>query len=762
MFPDLWSEVSSLPAWDATALKLHPDQVRSAFSRLFKCPTWCDHSSFCFFIDGLDEYEETRQDDFKELVRLLSGWADAAPHGVKLCVSSREENVFLNFFSDDKRLLLQDLTRGDMEHYVRERLRDLDPEDLDRVAKVITQRASGIFFWVALIAKSIRARLEDGFDASPATIEQQVISMPDELEGLFQHLLGSIDKSYRKQAYQTFALVQLGHPYLGSNLTFEEYSFLDDYNVDREFAQKPDFPYATLTTTARSQRTNNAQRKLNAQCKGLVGQGKVFEHLVFTHRSIADWLGDYLPESLVAKSLLAGFDPDHALPQLVLARVRSRPRDQYWITKERDGQMSTDNLMSTIFPIIMRNRYMDSPPYTFLEALRLAATEAIPESLFLPRNDLLGICVSLGRHEYLDWVISVDPSVIDNANKIALLVCKATSSLMSWEDCPEEPSVRILATLLKRGISPNTAIDATSEGRKRRMPKGMTFWEYIVSGLCYLPFAAIRRTGWAIPLFLAFGANSDIRIEPVSSPIPTKDSERVRTLEASRSRPKSLSEISDNRCHDLDGFARPAFKFQFGNGIGEHKTVIKEEAEYWGPWHHGIDFLDFIVDRGGVISFEDFVRFHDFETKEAILALCARNRRALAAPTDTTPAPGTDETENPEVPENTNEKDELEADTAAHDSPPPEAEVPLAAHEESPSKFSAQTQALFRHLRKSRVFDVVLGKSIPQTKLGRTDPSLTVHCAPAILAVLVLSQLVPVLGLQWGREARGGEQSARR
>jgi hypothetical protein len=90
VLPDLWRKVLSSPAWTLTdplkAFDYDSDRVRSAFSRLLQCSSLHNSTKFCFFIDGLDEYEETTQDDYKTMVQLMFSWTQAAPHGVKLCV----------------------------------------------------------------------------------------------------------------------------------------------------------------------------------------------------------------------------------------------------------------------------------------------------------------------------------------------------------------------------------------------------------------------------------------------------------------------------------------------------------------------------------------------------------------------------------------------------------------------------------------------------------------------------------------------------
>ncbi|OCL01222.1 hypothetical protein AOQ84DRAFT_221068, partial [Glonium stellatum] len=74
-------------------------------------------AKFCFFADGLDEYEG----DDKEIIRLLQDLA-ISPN-VKICVSSRPWNAFVDAFDDMKwKLALENFTKDDMLRYVRNTL----------------------------------------------------------------------------------------------------------------------------------------------------------------------------------------------------------------------------------------------------------------------------------------------------------------------------------------------------------------------------------------------------------------------------------------------------------------------------------------------------------------------------------------------------------------------------------------------------------------------------------------------------------------
>jgi len=74
------------------------------------------------------------------------------------CIN-REYNVFLNAFPNERRLSLQDLTRGDIERYVRDKLNGPGDENLNDIVRVITDKDNGIFLWVALVPRWRRASL---------------------------------------------------------------------------------------------------------------------------------------------------------------------------------------------------------------------------------------------------------------------------------------------------------------------------------------------------------------------------------------------------------------------------------------------------------------------------------------------------------------------------------------------------------------------------------------------------------------------------
>ena len=114
---------------------------------------------FCFFIDGLDEFEGRPREICDFLINL------ASTVNVKLCVSSRPWNEFENAFGSDfsKVLRVHDHTRGDIQLYIQDlivrdsafqQLQDLDERYSAVVAK-ISESAQGVFLWVFLVVREV-------------------------------------------------------------------------------------------------------------------------------------------------------------------------------------------------------------------------------------------------------------------------------------------------------------------------------------------------------------------------------------------------------------------------------------------------------------------------------------------------------------------------------------------------------------------------------------------------------------------------------
>lgn len=115
---------------------------------------------FCFFIDGLDEFEGDHVDFCNGLLDLTK-----SSH-MKLCVSSRAWNVFEDSFgcNSASKLYIHELTHDDIRSYATRRLqehprwRGFEDEvpDAEWLIDEITDRAAGVFLWVFLVTGQLR------------------------------------------------------------------------------------------------------------------------------------------------------------------------------------------------------------------------------------------------------------------------------------------------------------------------------------------------------------------------------------------------------------------------------------------------------------------------------------------------------------------------------------------------------------------------------------------------------------------------------
>jgi hypothetical protein len=120
---------------------------------------------FCFFIDGLDEYDGDR-----EVINALMRLSQSGH--TKICASSRPWNRFADAFSasklKDNYLELHQHTRGDISNYVQKELGSTFAnlskvyEDWEPLLPEVINRSEGVFLWVTLIvSRELRPMLED-------------------------------------------------------------------------------------------------------------------------------------------------------------------------------------------------------------------------------------------------------------------------------------------------------------------------------------------------------------------------------------------------------------------------------------------------------------------------------------------------------------------------------------------------------------------------------------------------------------------------
>ena len=159
-------------------------------------------------IDGLDEYEGNNHD----LVRVVRSIITENPvSNLKIYVSSRPETVFEDGFTVCPKLRLQDLTKKDIDIYVRDKLNETrnmqlllesDPTGINDLVAQITDKSSGVFLWVYLVVKSLMDGLCN-YDTIHQ-LQERVDECPSELEDLFGSMLSNLESRYHSQSSRLF------------------------------------------------------------------------------------------------------------------------------------------------------------------------------------------------------------------------------------------------------------------------------------------------------------------------------------------------------------------------------------------------------------------------------------------------------------------------------------------------------------------------------------------------------------------------------
>ncbi|KAF4472943.1 P-loop containing nucleoside triphosphate hydrolase [Fusarium albosuccineum] len=378
-FPEIWSHLKSTPWQVTTSTRFSEKDTRRALFRLISDATLNKNHRICFFIDGLDEYQGTLQEDAKCLVELLSRLTANSRGGVKMCVSSREDNVFMNAFAATQRIRVHEVTRSDMKQYVSTKLPSTREEGgKEELTETIVHNSSGIFLWVALVVRRIRDQIENGHGL--VSLRREIDALPKEMEGLLALILNSLSELDLKEAYQIFSMVIKWNKYDGGFLSIMSYSFLDEYNQNPTFVFDEDFSYTRLQPANLTTRRNLAFKRLNGCCRGLV-EAVLHRYqnahdgpdedtndyaIVFTHRCVSEFLlGDRQQDHMLR--LLLGFNSVDAISHLVLAELLADP---HLVQRQDLG----DSL--TLLTSLRIGSKIEHAPYRFLEAFCSALSKS--------------------------------------------------------------------------------------------------------------------------------------------------------------------------------------------------------------------------------------------------------------------------------------------------------------------------------------------------------------------------------------------------
>lgn len=143
------------------------------------------------FIDGLDEFDG----DYNNLIKMVNVFHSCP--GVKVCVSSRAENAFMDAYRGNPGLQVHTLTCRDMETYVRGHfgantafleLQNTSPRDADAPLKQIVIKSEGIFLLVSLVVATLLEALTEGDILAMQDLQNALDELPKNLLELYRQI----------------------------------------------------------------------------------------------------------------------------------------------------------------------------------------------------------------------------------------------------------------------------------------------------------------------------------------------------------------------------------------------------------------------------------------------------------------------------------------------------------------------------------------------------------------------------------------------
>lgn len=231
----------------------------------------CRNRKFFFMIDGLDECSG----ELSQLTDLILATTVSADN-LKVCAASRPWTNFEDAFQGRPHLMLQDLTRADIDRFVSAKftesegfheLQVREPLYAERLLSEVSSKAQGVFLWVHLVVNSLLSGMANGDRI--ADLRRRLDALPPDLEALFEKMLDSLDENYLSHASQLFQLLR------ASRISPSIFSLALADLDDRERVLRDQV--VPFTKDEQEIYCKNMKRKLMSRCRGLLEANLISE-----------------------------------------------------------------------------------------------------------------------------------------------------------------------------------------------------------------------------------------------------------------------------------------------------------------------------------------------------------------------------------------------------------------------------------------------------------------------------------------------------
>lgn len=497
---------------------------------------------FCFFVDGLDEYDGEHMDIIQILERL------AKLPGIKLCVSSRPWNIFLRAFEDtSQKLFVHDFTKDDIRVYAKSKLSESTrfsklmwkDNRYQSLIEDIVKKAQGVFLWVFLVVRSLLRGLTD--ENNIGTLRIRLERLPADLETYFKQILNTIEDIYQEDTAQIFQMVV----YARCPLPAITFSFLEREKEEPNFALEQEIdpiPETEVISESEKMRTY-----LNARCKDLIEVNikpnprskeslTILEYQVdFLHRTVRDFLMTKEMHDLLQERAPAKFDARTALCSVQLALIKATPLS-HLIGDEHGINYTSDLLMCDMLHYAREAEVHNGIPEIALldEFNRVllqhtTSTRSRPGSVRgllwnYSMEKFVGFLVRAGLHHCVAQMLDRQPQLLVQVYDHPLLVLavesqtgkEITRTAQTYEKKDSTVDVDMVRVLLDRGADPNEKI---RKGVQLTSKNHCTVWElFLYHCFKYGSSAPSVKRRYGLPnelldtaqMFIRHGADLDL------------------------------------------------------------------------------------------------------------------------------------------------------------------------------------------------------------------------------------------------------------
>ncbi|KAF4630923.1 hypothetical protein G7Y89_g7210 [Cudoniella acicularis] len=528
IFPKQWESAKY-----QQSIQFDESEILQAFKAILERDVIFGSHSFVFFIDGLDEFEG-KHNDVVDMIRGLFRWVSARPSSIKVCVSSREELVFQERFKDCPKMRLHDLTHDDIATFVKETLEANEnfqsinegQKGLPKLQQLIIGKSEGVFLWARLAVGALEEGLltEDRIE----DLQKQIDTLPPEIDDLFEFIFDSITKHriYRESGIRLLAIVENVTQNYAMSLPLTQYSFLEEYQDDRDFAIGPHVH--KHTEEEMQQRFRRARKRVYAQCRGIlevVSQPYTLykkvafreEFVKLTHRSLAEFLQKKTTQERMAPCLV-GFDIPDFYCQSLVAELKSINLDWSEYSMNKNSTFFYDiSDRVRLYSYEIRN---SSRLYNFLNQVADTAIANVPTgptgyaSAYMsiplwevpidyikchPSAYIPILAVTFGMYEYLSTIsiVSIQSLSRGEYDKVIMF------ALQNLQKPNSRNLVKILGYLFEYGISANSR-----HGFQRYTCLQYTLW-VLISGTNSMHWESPLQIEPTFRVFLLYGTNPD-------------------------------------------------------------------------------------------------------------------------------------------------------------------------------------------------------------------------------------------------------------